>query len=86
MSAALAYPYRTIPDVLCLLGQWARYDHHGNPEEIGDHIAGWDYDSKIDLGRSIELQSDAIIKMLGLEDSGAKLTVVVTAGTGPTSY
>lgn len=86
MTKALAFPYKTIPEELCAFGPWERFDDHGDAEPVSDHIAGWDYDSHMDFGRSIELYPKEACKRLGLTDADSSLSIIVTAETGPTSY
>ena len=86
MSSGLAFPYRTVPEELCELSAWVRFDAEGNSEPIGDSIAGWDYDSPLNLGRSLKLYPKSVVKCLGLDPKDAIVSVVVTAETGPTSY
>lgn len=86
MSSAFAFPYKTIPTEMCFLGEWERLDTNGNAESIGDDIAGWDYDSHMELGRSVKLEPRSIMKELGLNRPDTRMSVVVTAETGPTSY
>lgn len=86
MSSASAFPYKTIPSEMFLLGEWERIDINVDAESIGDHIAGWDYDSYMELARSVQLEPESIMKELGLDRSDARMSIVVTAETGPTSY
>ena len=86
MSSGLAFPYRTVPEELCELSAWERFDPQGNSEPVGDSIAGWDYDSQLDLGRTIKFHPKSVVKSLGLNPQDASISVVVTAETGPTSY
>jgi hypothetical protein len=76
----------TIPPEVCVLEQWERFDHLGEPEPVDDQIAGWDYDSHMEFGRSIELRPREAVESIGLTKSAADLSVIVTAETGPTSY
>lgn len=86
MTTALAFPYKTIPEELCAFEQWERFDKHGDAEPVSDHIAGWDYDSHMDFGRSVKLHPKEIRTSLGLTDADTNLSVIITAETGPTSY
>jgi hypothetical protein len=86
MSSAFAFPYKTIPAEMCLFGEWERIDANDDAEPIGDHVAGWDYDSDMKLARSVQLNPGSIMEELGLDRSDARMSIVVTAETGPTSY
>ena len=86
MTSTVAFPYRTIPPELIKLGGWQRFDRQGAAATIDDCIPNWDYDSHIDFGRSIELQPNAIIKNLEINDPKVNMSLIVTAETGPTSY
>jgi hypothetical protein len=81
MSSGLAFPYRTVPEELCELSAWERFDPQGNSESVGDSIAGWDYDSQLDLGRTIKFHPKSVVKSLGLNPQDASISVVVTAET-----
>lgn len=69
-----------------MLGPWKRFDRHGEAESVNDHIPGWDYDSQMELTRSIQLRPKTVLDSLGLNDSVAQLSIIVVAETGPTSY
>jgi hypothetical protein len=86
VSSAFAFPYKTVPEELVELGPWERFDQHGDAETVGEDIAGWDYDSHMEFGRSIKFHPKTIIKSLGLKSTDSGLSVIVTAETGPTSY
>ena len=86
MSTAFAFPYKTIPRELCEIENWQRIDPHENAEAVGDHIPGWDYDSHLSFGRSLKLNPKAIIESIGINGQNPKMTAIVNAETGPTSY
>lgn len=86
MTSAYAFPYKTVPTELYVLGPWQRHDRDSNAQGVNDQIKGWDYDAHLKLARSINMQPASALDVLGLDPSVAHLALIVTAETGPTGY
>lgn len=79
----VAFPFLTLPDGMVAVTPWSRVDTNGDADELGDHLAGWDYAVDLDLQRRVTLNRAFNRDVLGIEPDELKLELVVRIGTGP---